>query len=417
VPAAGGAARVMPMARRPLPYLALLLVALAGGAIALVATRAAEQALEATVVQSGLEIPWDLDFTPDGRMVVTERPGRIRVYASPDPRAPLLQTVEVANVRAEGEAGLMGIAVDVDFPDEPFVYVCASLDEDRDEGESPWHNALLRFRFEDSGDGRLVTDGVLFDEPMVAAVHHNGCAVEMDRERHLWFTMGDGNVSVLEVNPAQDPTSLNGKVLRIRADGSIPPDNPVLPGADGPSAAWSLGHRNAQGLAFAPDGSLYVTEHGTDADDEINRIAPGGNYGYGCWTDVSNPGPAQEGPAAEGCGGASDYLPATWASGTPTIAPSGARFVVGEAWGAMSGSLLVATLREQDLRRFELRDDGQRLEQVEVLFDQQLGRLRAVVLGPDGALFLTTSDGVGDRVLRVEPPAAPGLGLSWRTPH
>jgi glucose/arabinose dehydrogenase len=380
----------------------LVMLVLAAVAAVLLVGRS-DTALQTTVIQSGLEIPWDLDFTPDGRMIVSERPGRLRVYSSAEPGAPLLQTLPVADIRAEGEAGAMGVAVDSAFPSQPFIYLCASLDADGEAGSAPWHNVILRFRFETGGAGELRPNGVIFEESMVAAIHHNGCALEMDAQRHLWFTMGDGNVPAASVNPAQDPLSLNGKVLRINADGSIPADNPLYPGAAGPTAVWSMGHRNPQGLAFAVNGDLYVAEHGTDTDDEINRIQPGGNYGYACWTNAEHPGPAQDGPAGGQCADASAYRAAAWASGTPTIAISGARFVVGDAWRGLEGSLLVATLKEGDLRRFAVRDSGARVVQEEILLDGAFGRLRGVVHGPGGAIYLTTSNGVDDMVVRVTP--------------
>jgi glucose/arabinose dehydrogenase len=398
----------MTLRRRAVAATAVLIVLAAGLAVVLVA-RPFGPRLETTVIQAGLAIPWDLAFLPDGRLIVTERPGRLRVYASAAQHAELLQTLEVADVRAEGEAGLMGIAVDADFTANPYIYVCASLDADGESGEAPWHNAILRFAVE--ADGTVAADSTLFEEPMTAAIHHNGCAVEMDTERHLWFTMGDGNISAAEVNPAQDPTNLNGKVLRINADGSIPADNPVFSGTDAPSAIWSMGHRNPQGLTIAPDGSIYIVEHGNVTDDELNRPVAGGNYGYACFTDTDHPAPAQDGPAASGCADASAYLPPLWISGTSTIAPSGVRYLAGEAWGPWQGSLLVTTLKEQDLRRFELRDDGTRAEQVDLLLDDSFGRLRGIALGPDGALYLTTSNGPNgtgeqpttDVIVRVAP--------------
>src|SRR5919106_691197 len=364
--------------------------------------------LETSVIQSGLAIPWDLDFLPDGRMVVTERPGRIRLYASGAPQAELLQTLELPDVRAEGEAGLMGVAVDSAFDEKPFIYVCASLDTDG-EGPEPWHNAILRVAVAEGGS--LSDTEVLFDEPITAAFRHNGCALEVDGDRHLWFTMGDGNISAADINPAQDPASLNGKVLRIEADGSIPDDNPVLAGTDGPTAVWSMGHRNPQGLTMSPDGAVYIVEHGNLTDDEINRLTSGGNFGYACYTDADHPGPAFDGAAAAECADADAYLPPAWASGDTTIATSGARMLVGDAWGEWAGSLLVTTLKEQDLRRFELSADGTRATQEDILLDDAYGRLRGIVIGADGALYLTTSNGpnatgpqpASDIIIRVEP--------------
>jgi len=370
--------------------------------IVAVLTRPEPVELQTTVVQSGLNVPWDLAFTPDGLMLVTEREGRIRVYASATPDAELLSTTTLPDVRAEGEAGVMGIAVDRDLAANPYVYVCASLDTDGADGDEPWHNELLRYLLRP--DGQLRFKDAVFAEPMVAAVHHNGCAVEMDASRHIWLTMGDGNVSAAEVNPPQDPNSLNGKVLRLNADGSVPRDNPILPGATGRSAVYSMGHRNPQGLAIRADGLILAAEHGTDTDDEVNRIVAGGNYGYACWSGTANPGPAQQGSAGARCGPASDYLPPLWASGNPTLATSGAVFLPDEGWGSWGGSLIVSTLKEGDLRRFELSDDDQRLTLVETLLDQESGRLRAVVIGPNGALFISTSNADGDdQIIRVEP--------------
>jgi glucose/arabinose dehydrogenase len=384
-----------------------------GAAIAIVGTIAAVGAwlvlfrtgapnLRTTVVESGLNVPWDMAFTPDGMMLVTEREGRIRVYAGLEPDAELLATVTVPGVRAEGEAGLMGIAVDRDLAANPFVYVCASLDTDGPDGAAPWHNELLRYRL--APNGRLTLDGPLFAEPMAAAIHHNGCAVEMDESRHIWMTMGDGNISAAEVNPPQDPNSLNGKVLRLNADGSVPADNPILPGATGRSAVYSMGHRNPQGIAIRTDGLVLAAEHGTDTDDEVNRIVAGGNYGYACWSGSANPGPAQDGSAGEQCGLARDYLPPLWASGNPTLATSGAVFLPDAGWGGWGGSLIVSTLKESDLRRFVLSADDTRLTLAETLLDNAFGRLRAVVIGPDGALYVSTSNADGnDRIIRIEP--------------
>ena len=371
-------------------------------AVVAIATNPSRVELTGTVVQSGLNVPWDIAFTPDGLMLVTEREGRIRVYASFEPGAALLSTATVPDVRAEGEAGVMGIAVDRDLAANPFAYVCASLDTDGPDGDAPWHNELLRYRL--APDGQLTFDGPLFPEPMTAAIHHNGCAVEMDAIRHLWMTMGDGNISAAEVNPPQDPNAFNGKVLRLNADGSVPADNPILPGATGRSAVYSVGHRNPQGLAIRADGLILTAEHGTDIDDEINRIVAGGNYGYACWSGLANPGPAQSGSAGDRCSPASAYLPPLWASGSPTLATSGAVFLPDVGWGNRGGSLIVSTLKGGDLRRFVLSDDDRQLTLVETLLDEKFGRLRAVVIGPGGALYVSTSNADGDdRIIRVEP--------------
>jgi glucose/arabinose dehydrogenase len=343
--------------------------------------------LQIEVVQEGLSIPWDLAFAPDGRMFVTERRGRIQVYASGAPGAELLQTVDVPDVRAIGESGVMGVAVDREFDTYPFLYVCASRDADGEDGGAPWLNELLRFRVTEDD---LEFEGPLFDSTIAANRQHNGCAVEMDESGHLWMTTGDalGRIPGL---PQLD--TLNGKVLRLNRDGSIPDDNPVT-FDDEPGYVYSLGHRNPQGLAIEPDtGQVYNAEHGPTTNDEINHVEPGGNYGWPCYI-ASDVIPDEHGghEALEiDCGPPEDYLPAAWASGDSTIATSGLTFVSGDAWGPWDGSLIAATLKESDLRRFVL-DDAGRPQQAEVLLDGAYGRLRAIVLGPDGALYVTTSN-------------------------
>jgi len=364
------------------------------------ATFALDDGLSATIVQDGLEVPWDLDFTPDGRMLVTERPGRVNVFASGEPGAEKLSAYEIPGAYAEGEAGAMGIAVDSDFERFPHAYVCVSRDPDGPDGEAAWRNALLRFTVKE--DGTLTEDPTPVLDGMVAAFHHNGCAVQMDDTGHIWLTMGDAN-RVRAQHDSQRLASLNGKVVRLNRDGSTPDDNPVFEGTDAPTLVYSMGHRNPQGIAMRSDGLIMEAEHGTDRDDEINHIVPGGNYGYGCYTAADALGPAQEqeGEAKELCQGAEAYLPPAWASGIPTIATSGAIFLEGEEWGDWDGMLLVSTLKEGDLRLFRVVDDGDSLEEVAILADDQFGRLRGMVIGPDGALYLTTAEGTYDKVIRL----------------
>jgi glucose/arabinose dehydrogenase len=336
-------------------------------------------ALRATVVQDGLEHPWDIAFAPDGRMLVTERAGRVRVFASADAGAELLHTATVPDVRAELESGLMGIAVDGDS-----VFVCASRDPGGDGGE-PWRVELLHSTL--AADGTLAPFEVVPIGDAMGGPRHQGCAVEVADGR-LWVTIGDANQPAGQ-NHAQDADSLNGKVLRLALDGSVPDDNPFG------SAVYSRGHRNPQGIAVSPSGLVLAAEHGTDENDEVNVIIAGGNYGYPCYTGAS-----EVGPIPDRCGPASDYLPPAWASGSPTLATSGATFLVGPEWGDWEGDLVVSTLKEEDLRRFSVTEFGA-VTPEETLLDGRFGRLRAVVIGPDGALYVSTSNGPGDRILRV----------------
>jgi glucose/arabinose dehydrogenase len=345
--------------------------------------------LEVTVIQEGMSLPWDIAFAPDGRMFVSERPGRIKIFASGEPGAELLAEVPVEHARAFGEAGVMGMAVDRDFENFPFLYVCASRDEDGEAGPADWVNQLLRYRITDSG---IELEGTVFDDVIFANRQHNGCAVEVDASGHIWMTTGDNLGGRRGIS--QDPSRLNGKVLRLNRDGTVPNDNPTYPGMDGPSFVVSVGHRNPQGLGFQPGtGNVYTAEHGPTRDDEVNNIVPGTNRGWPCYTGVANPPDDLGGQEALNieCGPATDYLPPAWASGTPTLATSGLTFLVGDQWGPWEGNIVVSTLRESDIRRFEVNPDGS-ATLVEVLLDEEFGRKRAAVIGPDGSLYISTSN-------------------------
>jgi glucose/arabinose dehydrogenase len=329
-----------------------------------------------TVIQSGLSVPWDIAFAPDGRLFMTERMGNIVMFESAKPNAKRVGFMKVPDVHSMGEAGLMGITLDPDFTANGFVYVCASR---MDNGE--WRNQILRYK---AGADSLSFDSYTIRAGPLAAAIHDGCRLAFGPDGKLWVTMGENGNGRL----AQDPSSLNGKVLRTNRDGTVPADNPVLPGATARTYAYSMGHRNPQGLAFQPGtGVIFEIEHGATTNDEINILAPGKNYGW---------------PDQEGTGGtAKGFVDPIWTSGSVTYATSGAAFVSGDQWGAWSGSLFVATLKEQDLRRFAV--NGTTVVPKEVLFDQKYGRLRSIVQGPDGALYLTTSNGSGDRIIRIAP--------------
>ncbi len=329
-----------------------------------------------TVIQSGLSVPWDLAFAPDGRLFVTERMGNIVMFESGKPNAKRVTTYKVPDVHAMGEAGLMGLALDPAFATNGFLYVCASRTEN-----SEWHNQILRYHV--TAD-QIAFDGYLIRNGLLAAPIHDGCRLLIGPDGKLLVTMGENGNGRL----AQDPSALNGKILRVELDGSVPADNPILPGATARTYAYSMGHRNPQGLAIHPTTkAVYEIEHGALTNDEINILAPGKNYGW---------------PDQEGTGGtAKGFVDPIWTSGSATYATSGATFVSGPQWGAWSGSLFIATLKEQDLRRFVV--SGTTVVPKEVLLDQKYGRLRSVLQGPDGALYVTSSNGSGDRIIRIAP--------------
>jgi glucose/arabinose dehydrogenase len=326
----------------------------------------------------GLEIPWALAFAPDGRAFVSERPGRVRVIREGRLEPQPVLTLPVAHV---GEGGLLGLALHPRFPNPPYVYVYYTYER---EG---LRNRVERLREQ---QGRLVRDRVILDDIPGAFVHDGG-RIRFGPDGMLYVGTGDARQPSL----AQDPRSLAGKILRVTAEGTVPADNP-FPG----SPVYSLGHRNVQGLAWHPETrNLYATEHGPSgergfAHDEVNLVRPGGNYG---WPDLLC-----------GQGGRPGFLDAVACSGEDTWAPSGAEFVTRGAW---RGRLLVANLRGAHLRAFVLSADGTRVERQEVVLSG-FGRLRDVVEGPDGAVYVLTSnrDGRGrptetdDRILRLPLP-------------
>ena len=336
------------------------------------------------VVQANLVTPWDIAFAPDGRMLVTERAGTVQVFESGAAGARKVATLAVANVVQNGESGLMGIAVDPSFATNSFVYVCVTRNDPPAGGTV---NQVLRYALAGTS---WTLDGFVIRTGMRSGGNHDGCRIRFDRTDHLWVTMGETGTSSL----AQDPNSLNGKVLRVDPDGTIPADNPIIQGAAGRTAVYTWGNRNPQGIAFTGS-EVYEVEHGENDDDEINFIEAGVNYG---WPLVHETGGAARG-----------MRDPIWSSGNVTFATSGAAFVTGAIWGSWSGSLFVAALKDTSLRRFTVTPTL--ATQRDLLFKEKYGRLRAAVQGPDGALYLTTSnrDGRGspvagdDRVVRIVP--------------
>jgi len=336
------------------------------------------------VVQANLVTPWDIAFAPDGRMLVTERAGTIQVFESGAAGARKLATLAVANVVQNGESGLMGIAVDPSFATNSFVYVCATRNDPQAGGTV---NQVIRYVLAGTS---WTLDGFVIRTGMRSGGNHDGCRIRFDGTDHLWVTMGETGTASL----AQDPNSLNGKVLRVDPDGTIPTDNPIIQGAAGRTAVYAWGNRNPQGIAFTGS-DVYEVEHGENDDDEINFIEAGINYG---WPVVHETGGAARG-----------MRDPIWSSGNVTFATSGAAFVTGALWGAWSGSLFVAALKDSSLRRFTVTRAV--ATQRDLLVKGKYGRLRAAVQGPDGALYLTTSnrDGRGspvagdDRVVRIVP--------------
>jgi glucose/arabinose dehydrogenase len=349
-------------------------------------TAAGGPTLTQDVIQSGLSYPWDLAFTPDGRMLVTERGGSLKVFASGAPGAALLRTNTVGYVRAQGESGLMGIAVDRNFATNKRIYVCASRND-----YGRWLNQVLRYRIDQYN--RIIFEKFVIRFGMGANTVHNGCAIEMFSDNMLWITMGDGG------NPAnaQNLSSLNGKILRVTPDGAVPANNPIIRGNR--TLVFSFGHRNPQGITTQPGtGAVYAIEHGPNRDDEINRIFGGSNYGWPCYTGAGIRNTAFAGP----CSPASSYRNPSWASGSTTWATSNGTFLITPNWGAWNGHLVVATLKEMDLRHYTPSGSAMVWDGAQHVNDSW--RKRSVVRGPGNTLYFTTSNGTNDRVVRLTPP-------------
>lgn len=344
----------------------------------------ASPSLQTDVVLTGLDTPWAMAFVPDGRVLITERSGRIRVVANgrllPDPWMTL-------DAEETSEGGLMGLTLDPQFAQNRYVYAAYTTRT----RQGQLQNRLVRLR--DNPQGGAAGSGV-FDrallESIPAARVHDGARLKFGPDGKLYMTMGDAGSPDL----AQDLNTLNGKILRLNADGSVPADNPFQN-----SPVYSYGHRNPQGLAWQPGtGRLYATEHGPSGGnpccrDELNLIQPGRNYG---WPTITGD-QTREGMVAP-----------ILSSGTSTTwAPAGMTFVTRGPW---AGSLLFTGLRGQALYRVTLdANDPGRVTNFESHFQGQFGRLRDVVEGPDGALYLATSnrDGRGsptpqdDRIIRL----------------
>jgi glucose/arabinose dehydrogenase len=329
----------------------------------------------------GLDTPWAIDFAPDGRVFISERDGRIRIIERNQLQPEPWMSLEVA---ATSEAGLLGLALDPSFAKNRFVYVAYTYRT----GVLTLRNRLVRLR-EDGKTGKGVLDKILIDD-VAGANNHDGGRVKFGPDGKLYWTMGDAQTT----RYSQDLKSLNGKILRLNSDGSVPADNPFAN-----SYVYSYGHRNPQGIAWQPGtGRLYSTEHGPSGfqgccRDEVNFIEPGKNYGW---------------PEIRGDETKPGMVPPVIQAGTnETWAPTGVTFVSQGPW---AGSLLFTGLRGQTLYRVVLDpNDPNKSQTVERHFFRRFGRLRDVVEGPDKALYLLTSnhDGRGsptaddDRVLRL----------------
>lgn len=338
-----------------------------------------ELGVKIETVAENLTIPWSIDWTPDGMILFTERNGNLRAIQDGQLLQEPLLSLGVGGV----EGGMLGVAVDPNYSDNHYVYVYYTYNE-----LLSTTNKLVRYQLED----RVLNEDKVLIEGIPGGPFHDGGRIQFGPDGKLYITTGEaGNPDL-----SQDLNSLGGKILRINSDGTIPEDNPLEN-----SPIYSLGHRNPQGLDWDDSGNLVATEHGPSgwrgiAHDEVNVILSGANYG---WPDVIGD------ETKEG------LLNPILHTGDDTWAPSGAEFYYGDKIPQWYGKYFVATLRGSHLHMIDFDLQNNSVIFHEKLFQDEFGRLRDVKTGPDGFLYMLTSnqDGRGsprtndDRILRIVP--------------
>ena len=351
------------------------------------AQTAPRTAVKVETIASGLEHPWGLQFLPGGRLLVTERPGRLRIVSREGALSPPIDGVP--KVSATGQGGLLDVALAPDFAQTREIYF--SFAELRDGGTNGTSLARAKLDLTDAG-GRLTDVSVIFrQQPSYASNHHFGSRIVFAGDGNLFLTVGE---RFSQRDQAQNPANHLGKIMRLTRDGSPAPDNPKLPGWD--AALWSIGHRNIQAAAIHPSsGEMWVVDHGARGGDEVNIARKGRNYGWPVITYGRDYSGAKigEGTSKEGMEQPIYY----W---DPSIAPSGAAFYTGDLFPTWKGNLLVGALAGQHLNRLVL--DGDKVVGEERLLTNLDFRIRDVRVGPDGTVWLLVDQSNG-RILRLTP--------------
>lgn len=343
--------------------------------------------LTVETVASGLANPWAIAFLPDGRMLVTERAGRLRIVAKGGNLSP--PVAGLPEIFARGQGGLHDVIIDRDFAKNRTIYFCFAMPV-----SGGAQTALARAQLDDGNPPRIESVKVIFrqDGPPSSG-NHFGCRIVQARDGNLFLTTGD---HFRYRDEAQNLGNHLGKVIRITTDGGVPPGNPFVKRAGAKPEIWSYGHRNMQGAALNPQsGKLWTHEHGARGGDEINIPEAGKNYGWPVITwgiDYSG--------AKIGVGTHQDGMEQPLKYWVPSIAPSGMAFYTGDLFPKWRGSLFVGALAGQMLVRLDV--DGEKVGNEERLLQNLRERIRDVRQGPDGALYLATDNSNG-RILRVSP--------------
>jgi glucose/arabinose dehydrogenase len=359
------------------------------GAAAGAQTPGAAPVVRIDVLSQGLEHPWALAFIDGGRMLVSERPGRLRLVQAGGELGPPI--AGLPKVDAVGQGGLLDVVADSDFAHTRIIYFCYAEPATSGVGNS---TALAAGRL--SADAkRLEQLKVLFSQrPKVSSHQHFGCRIVEQTDGTLFLTLGE------RFSRMQDAQTLDnhlGKVVRLHKDGSVPLDNPFVGKSGTLPEIWSYGHRNVQGATLGPDGRLWTHEHGPQGGDEINRPEAGKNYGWPVITYGENYG---GGPIGQGLS-AQPGMEQPLHQWTPSIAPSGMAFLRSARYGkAWQGSLFVGSLKFHYLARLEWRDG--KVVREERLLQNLDQRIRDVREGPDGLLYVLTDESRG-QLLRLRP--------------
>ena len=342
--------------------------------------------LKVTTVVKNLANPWGMAFLPDGRILITERPGRLRIYSQGQISPAITGTPAVYN---QGQGGLLDVAIDPNFRQNQWIYLTYA------EAGSGGVAGTAVMRGKLSGNTLLETQVLFRQLPKLSTGNHFGSRLVFDGSGYLFVTLGENNNRIT----SQYLDHHQGKIIRIWPDGSIPNDNPFIGQTNVKPEIWSYGHRNPQGATLNPwTGKLWMNEHGPMGGDEINIPQAGKNYGWPIITygiDYNGqPIPESTGTSAPGMEQPVHY----W---VPSIAPSGMAFYDGNKNSAWYGNLFVGGLVAQQLVRLEV--NGEAITREERLLSELGYRIRAVKAGPDGALYLLT-DSASGMLLKIDPP-------------
>ncbi len=374
-----------------------------------------EAAVSAVSVVQELEVPWDLTFGGDAAFV-SERDGGIRQFdaaalatdsgLTPADSTEVLAATDLPDRTGPGEGGTLGVTTHPDYPEPPIVYVYYTAEDDL-------RNRVIRYNLESEALAPVIDD-------IPAAQIHNGGRITVGPDGYLWVLTGDAD----DGGNAQDPSNLAGATLRVTLDGDPAPDNPSFD-EDSDNRLYTIGHRNLQGIGFTPGGDVVVTEHGPAARDEVNRLQPGGNYGW----DIARGGPDDD--DYDSYTDHDEFTPPLINTGpTTTWAPSGATYYTNDAISAWQNRLFAAGLRSTTLYCVTLTRDGetppggttfdaawlddQYTATAHEFYAGEYGRLRHIEAGPNGGLYLLTSNRGGraegefpveadDQIIRLEP--------------